>query len=107
MSFVFDSEYDNPDLLRRALDRLFLHHDGLRAAFSKTGDVWTKEIRGEEWVKDAFSFEHVDLSSFEPGVAREMMNRWFSFNQTALDICNGPLGRFVFFWRVLVLIHCF
>jgi amino acid adenylation domain-containing protein/non-ribosomal peptide synthase protein (TIGR01720 family) len=98
-----------PDALRAALGALLLHHDALRARFTREGDVWRQEFLAAD-AEVPLALE--DLSATpDDGLAAELTER-AARHQTSLDIEHGPLMRAVLFdcgesrpQRLLWIIH--
>jgi amino acid adenylation domain-containing protein/non-ribosomal peptide synthase protein (TIGR01720 family) len=74
--------------LRVALDKLVLHHDGLRMVFHKDGDTWTPENLGKA---QSYGWEVIDDVTETSFIAHcERI-------QSSMDLEQGPLFKAVLF----------
>jgi fengycin family lipopeptide synthetase B len=101
----------SPGILTRALQRLIIHHDVLRARYTWRDGGWQQTIRAETTVP--VEIAAIDLSKLDEVEARfaalsEHASRW----QGRLDLSRGPLIRVVWFdcgpgsnSRLLIIVH--
>jgi amino acid adenylation domain-containing protein/non-ribosomal peptide synthase protein (TIGR01720 family) len=99
-----------PDVVRRALHHLLLHHDALRLRLEPDGGSWTQVNAGIEAAVPPFTL--IDLAALKEGAQRSVRQAAAAGLQTSLHLGRGPLLRLALFRhgsgrpdRLLVIVH--
>ena len=84
----------NPFLLDKIVERLLVHHDGLRLRFIKEESTWKQINTGAEKV---VPFSCIDLSNIPDEQQSTAIEASACGVQISLNLAEGPLVRFVMF----------
>lgn len=102
-----NDKLDN-EKLEQAVKHLLLHHDELRAKFSKIKGKWQQEV--SEKIEEN-PFEIVDLSSFVKDSLQQKIEELNNNYQKSLDIEKGKIIKVISYkidekdFRILIVIH--
>jgi amino acid adenylation domain-containing protein/non-ribosomal peptide synthase protein (TIGR01720 family) len=83
-------------LLKRVVDQLLLHHDGLRTRLIKDETGWRQFVSGDS---EQRSFSVIDLSALSASLHRSAIQNASAQLQASLNLSEGPIVRFAFFDR--------
>ncbi len=81
-----------PDILERALAALVVHHDALRARFSRTSTGWRQHIADCDGT-GAGSLSRIDLRGVPYEARAAEAGRALAALQASLDLAQGPVVR--------------
>jgi non-ribosomal peptide synthase protein (TIGR01720 family) len=86
----------DPALLRRAVEGLLRHHDGLRTRFTCTQGGWRAHIETQE---EHEVFSHRDIGGLSDEEQRSAIEHAMKMTRKEIDTSEGPLIRMVLFDR--------
>jgi phthiocerol/phenolphthiocerol synthesis type-I polyketide synthase E len=99
----------DPDLLRRALQHLLMHHDALRLRFERTETGWRQINAGWD---AAAPFTRIDLAGIPASRQIALIEATTAELQASLDLSQGPIMRVALFdggarapSHLLIIIH--
>lgn len=84
---------DAASLVRRALDKLLLHHDALRLRFKEEAGKWEQHNLGAE----AVAFTEIGLGELDPEERDRTLIAAARRLQRSLNISDGPIVRAAYF----------
>ena len=84
-----------PALLKRVVNQVLLHHDGLRSRFIKEETGWRQFISAD--AETDRSFRVIDLSALPVPWHRSAIQNASAQLQSTLNLSEGPIIRFAFF----------
>jgi len=84
----------DPATVRRAVERLFEHHDALRLRFEHDGAHWRQRIAEPD---PSGVFAAYDLSELADAEQDAELEARAGELQASLDLARGPIGRFAYF----------
>jgi amino acid adenylation domain-containing protein/non-ribosomal peptide synthase protein (TIGR01720 family) len=98
-----------PELLKKALKSLLIHHDALRMRFVHDQDGWRQENVS---VNEEVPFLSIDLSPYDEAEQEQRLERVEAELQASLNLEEGPLLRMALFTlgkqrpqRILIIAH--
>lgn len=84
----------DPELLKEAVLKLFVHHDALRSRFIKTDQGW-QQINAE--VEDHIIFHEFDLSALSVEIQKQKIIDIAEKIRHTINISTGPLATVIYF----------